>query len=440
MNRLDTLPLGAQFGPRYRTVGEADVIDNLLYYGWAFEMRGAGGRAAAAAEAQEALDRLIRAGLAFESSGGKRRFAPAEVLNFAKRAGLYGIDPLWEERFVSTARRLVREIGHGAGTGLPVFDTLGDKRFSVQLQRDFDLRHARPGARIRLRLPLPLEEETQRDIAIDFVPPAGLETDAKIEPGRLDVGFTLPADPQISLAVRLSFTAHPTLEAASAEPLDPGSKALYTRPRESILVVTPRIRTLAAELTEGTRDPEAMVARFWNFMLDHLVFGVVQYDELSAAEPTDWALQTGWFDCQMGSALFAALCRACGIPARLLSGYLVYPTAPGYHYWTEAWLDGRGWVPFDFAAWNLSAGGRDKEWRDILVGRLDYRMKTQSMPRLFTGFPTLRFPAAWHILMRLEEDGASNGYVGVDSGILIYRDRLSVRVEDDPKTVAPRPA
>lgn len=439
MKRLGTIPLGGRFGPHYRTIGEADVIDLLLFYGWAIEMRDVGKRPACAAEAQEALERLVRAGLAFERAGSARRFAPAEVLNFAKRAGVDGTDPLWEERFVPTGRRLTREFEPGAGAGVPALEALGDKRFSVLLRRDFDLRHVRPGARARLRLPLPLEDEALRDLAVEFMPPAGIEADTRIEPGRLDASFSMPGDPQLSLAVRLSFTARPILAAAAATTLEPQSRELYTRPRETILVVTPRIRTLAAELTEGTRDPEAMVGRFWDFMLDRLISGVIQYDEMSAAEPTDWVLQSGWFDCQMGSALFAALCRACGIPARLSSGYFIYPTTPVNHYWAEVWLDGRGWVPFDFGGWHLSAGGRDKEWRDVFYGRLDYRMKTQSMPRLFTGFPTVRFPTAWHILTRLEEDGASNGYVGVDTGIPIYRDRLSVRVED-PKPSASRPA
>ena len=143
-------------------------------------------------------------------------------------------------------------------------------------------------------------------------------------------------------------------------------------------------------------------------------------------------MDTGWFDCHLGSALLVALCRATDIPARLVSGYLLYPASPSYHYWAEAWVDGRGWVPMDLVCSDLSARGRDARWRDYFLGCLDYRMKTQCLPRLFDRTPTVRFPAAWHILPRPREDGAEIGFFARDSGELIYRDQISVRQEIGP--------
>lgn len=442
MSRLSTTPLGVQCNPRYRTVLEADIVGQLLYFGWAREWR-RGDRSSIIAEAQEALDRLVRNGLSFErSSDGGRLFDPAELKNFVTYANLRGSDRLWEERFVATARWMVGEYLRSPGDSCidpPKLEGVGERRFSVTLRRDFDLRHTRPGARVRLRLPLPLEDEALRDLTVDAVPMAGLDADMTIGPGRLDACFPMPQWTELTLAATVTFMARPILPAASAASLDPAAAELYTRPREPALVTSPRIRALASELAAGTRDPEVMVRRFWDFMLDRLVVGVIHYDELSAEAPTDWVLETGWCDCQMGSALFAALCRACRIPARLVSGYFLYPAAPAYHYWSEVWLDGRGWIPFDLASWDLSAGGRDVPWRSYFMGQLDYRMKTQSMPRLFTGNPAARFPSAWHISSRLEREGASVGYVAVDSGILVYRDHVSVLIQE-PNAGSLRPA
>jgi hypothetical protein len=218
-------------------------------------------------------------------------------------------------------------------------------------------------------------------------------------------------------------------------PLDAASANLYTRPREALLVVSPRVRALAAELTEGTVDRATMVQRIWNFMIDRLHYGVMHYDELPAVAPVDQVLNGGWYDCQLGSALLAALCRACGIPARQVGGYLLYPTAATNHHWSEVWFDDRGWVPFDLACWDLSVGGRDSSWRDLFHGRLDYRMKTQVMPLCFTGTPGVRFPPAWRLTQRMEDQGIALGYSSVDSGIPIFRDRVSVRlVESSPAT------
>jgi len=46
--------------------------------------------------------------------------------------------------------------------------------------------------------------------------------------------------------------------------------------------------------------------------------------------------------CQLVSALFASMCRARGIPARILGGFYLYRTFSTNHYWAEAWIDGQG--------------------------------------------------------------------------------------------------
>jgi transglutaminase-like putative cysteine protease len=256
--------------------------------------------------------------------------------------------------------------------------------------------------------------------------PAGLDAEIAVAPGRLDACFTQGSEPRVTLSAQISLRTRPILPDGAAL-LDPAEAELYTRPREARLVVSPRIRALAAELSAGARDPDRIIDRFWAFLLDRLSYGMVHHDRLSDAEPLDAILQDGWYDCHLGSALFAALCRASGIPARLVGGYLLYPTAPSSHYWAEAWLADRGWVPFDLACWDLSAGGRDSSWRNRFFGRLDYRMKTEVMPRLFTGTPSLRFPAGWHRLQRLEPEGASVSFRALDSGALILRDRITVK-------------
>ena len=48
------------------------------------------------------------------------------------------------------------------------------------------------------------------------------------------------------------------------------------------------------------------------------------------------------------SILFAALCRASGIPARPAAGVLVYNNKQAVnHYWAEFYIDGFGWIPVD---------------------------------------------------------------------------------------------
>ena len=177
-----------------------------------------------------------------------------------------------------------------------------------------------------------------------------------------------------------------------------GSAADYLKPGEGLIQVSDRVRNLADRLAGPGARPQAAVRAFWNFMLDELMCGAIHYDQVTPTAPCDWVLDSGWYDCQLGSALLVALCRARGMPARLVGGHVLYRAAPTNHYWAEVWLDDEGWRPFDLLSWDLSGGGVNGDWRDHFYGRIDPRMVTQCFPRQFTGALGVALPAAWHVL------------------------------------------
>ena len=115
-----------------------------------------------------------------------------------------------------------------------------------------------------------------------------------------------------------------------------------------------------------------------------------------------------------------------------MSGYPLLPPASAAHFWAEVWIGGRGWLPFDSSAADLAAFGRDAPWRDYYFGRLDHRMKTQILPRVFSMAPSVRFPASWHTLQRIDGDGIAQATFDSTTGALIYRDRVVVQRGDAP--------
>jgi hypothetical protein len=414
--------------PRYRTIDEARIVDMMLVFAWPHNLR-YGDAARAAGDARAALRHCVALGLQFaDAPGGVRLFDPAEVTNFIIWAGLRGADRLWEDRFVSTGRRLALDLHPTpADAACPPPPSLPPARYRISLHRTFNLHFAPPAARVRLRLPLPLEGRALADLRLTPIPPLdGQDVEFSRSAGRLDATLRHPVGQMVTLGFEASFTASSQPDCGAADRLTAEDLQLYTRPSEGLVQVTPRVAALAARLAGAMEEPADLAKRFWRFVIATLACGAVRYDQLPPAAPLDWLLDLGWCDCQLGSALVVALCRARGVPARLCSGYLLSPLGPFYHYWSEMWAPPRGWLPFDLSVSGLSVGGRDQAWLEYFEGRIDHRARTECLPRLFTGFGSLRLPARWQILRRALPDSVETSLYCNDTGEPIFMDRVRV--------------
>jgi hypothetical protein len=399
------------------------LIEVLLLAGWVFEVN-EGRRVEAEAKTTEALNGWIDRGLGYsQDSDGRRYFDPVEVVNFLKWSGVAGHDRFWADHFVQTGRRLVEDL-RGARVGSDAAHAYGPARFRMSLRRDFELQGVPEGAKLRLRAPLPISGHGVRDLDVSPVVPAELHADVSARDERLEVKLAAPAWRPITIGAALAFTA--TAGAGGPDRLTPDQADLYLRKSEWPIGVTPRIEALAASLCAESQSPMDAVRAFWAYMIDELMYGMVRYSDAPQSGVGDWVLDTGWYDCQVGSALLASLCRARGIPARMVSGHFLYPLAPTHHYWVEVWIEGRGWLPFDFFSWELSEAGQDPAWRDIFAGSIDYRAVSQCFPLAFTGPMSARFPAAWQMVVSGTRSGIEIAYLDITDGSLIYCERVEV--------------
>ena len=403
----------------YRTIREAETAQTLLVAGLPYEVAG-GRRIKATRLVLAAMEEWIGSGLKYcLSPEGERLFDPVEVFNYMKWEGLNGRDGFWSRHCIPTARRLAHQYASSAG-GLS--KPLDKKRFGVRLRRRFSFGDSFLHRNVRLRLPLPLASHAQ-DIKVEPIFPDCVGTSLSQSNGRLEFKTDVKATGSLVIGADLSFTTNGLPQTAS-DKLPSEERELYLRPVEGLIRITPRISALAE--TFGGADSSLEVAlSAWDFLLDELSCGMVHYDQIDPMAPGDWVLDNGWFDCQLGSTLFIALCRARGVPCRLVSGDMLYDCAPGHHYWAEIWLDDIGWLPFDLLSWDLSAGGHDTAWRTHFAGAIDHRMVTQCFPLNFTGSMAVRFPVAWHLLTAPIEGGMAIRFERLD-GEEIYTDEISL--------------
>jgi hypothetical protein len=379
----------------------------LLLAGWAYEQSDP----EAIAATRQALDGWIGMGLGVEfGPTGERLFDPVEVVNVLKRLGLEGRDSFWADKYIHTGRRLVTDLA--ANTG---------RAFVVDFRRTFGLRSAPVGKNLRLRAPLPLVSIYGDGLHIAPFVEGSKDARLGFSDGRLEARLVATGEGPVTVGAKLSFRG--AVQPPRSE--GPLNRTAYLRPREGLIVVTERVNKLANALAGPGADAASAVGAFWNYMLDELVCGAIHYDQVRADAPCDSALETGWYDCQLGSALFIALCRARGIPARMVGGHVLYRRAPTNHYWAEVWFEETGWTPFDLLSWDLSLGGRDLRWRDHFRGRIDDRMITQVLPFQFTGALGVAMPNTWHIVQTIKNEGVEISLAAVD-GEPVYSDFVSI--------------
>lgn len=130
----------------------------------------------------------------------------------------------------------------------------------------------------------------------------------------------------------------------------------------------PRLEALGATWAEG--PPLERLQRLEDWMRSHPFRYTREPGRLPAVAPMDAFLferRQGF--CGHFASAAAALMRASGLPARVVSGYQggswVQPVSgPGYldlrqanaHAWTEVWLEGKGWVELDPSLWVMDEG------------------------------------------------------------------------------------
>jgi len=105
----------------------------------------------------------------------------------------------------------------------------------------------------------------------------------------------------------------------------------------------PEIQELALSITAGSKDFWEATCRLSSWVAENIEGSVTGGSALETLHRGDGA-------CGAQSMLLAALCRAAGIPARVVWGCAYTPEfggSFGHHGWSEVYVGGAGWIPVD---------------------------------------------------------------------------------------------
>lgn len=195
--------------------------------------------------------------------------------------------------------------------------------------------------------------------------------------GRSWIYADAPANPAKPLRVVTEFKVLRRAVSGLADPAktrpiteqDRRTFAAASRLDEIHMEVSPTIQKIADEVAGDEKSPVLQAHKFFQYVIDHS-------EHYSKSGPTPKGKCLGdAMECLAGTGdccsdqhgLFISLCRARGIPCRLMFGSRLKPEnlgkdhEPGYRCWPNFYAPGLGWVPLDISSGD-SAGDKADNW------------------------------------------------------------------------------
>ena len=216
---------------------------------------------------------------------------------------------------------------------------------------------------IRLYLPMPGEWAAQKDLKINQLSPDPKSQKAEKNSGNAMVYWQLSGSPgkntEENFVLNFDLTAYETLtniDPAAVQPYNTNGAEYkqYTKAEKYIESGDSKIVKLAGDLAKDETNPYLLAEIFYNYIIDNTHYKLLGQG-LNGAK---YLLEKGNGECGDYSALFIALSRAKGIPARPVVGYWAVSGNDQTHVWAEFYLEGIGWIPVDATIGQQSAAKR----------------------------------------------------------------------------------
>lgn len=164
-------------------------------------------------------------------------------------------------------------------------------------------------------------------------------------------------DPGASETITLNYVLAAQRPAAAGSPAADLSQ--YLLPSPKVESDHAEIMATAARITSDIAGDYEKARAIYSFVIGQMTYTL---DASNRNQGAISALNSRQGVCEDYASLFVALCRAAGIPARVVNGYAdpkgtgqIWNLSPGQsialnryrHAWVECYVEGRGWLPAD---------------------------------------------------------------------------------------------
>jgi len=166
------------------------------------------------------------------------------------------------------------------------------------------------------------------------------------------------------------FTQHFTVSVSPIKKVIPENemRSGYSNRAEMFCVATEHLQVhdaqiveLAKEAAGGVEDVGSILKRLNEFVMQRLEYG----NKINGLYSALQAISHVKVDCGGFDSLFAALCIALGVPARIVSGFWAGYEKNEMHAWVEAQLPSGEWVPADPSMEILARQGRTHKYGSL---------------------------------------------------------------------------
>ena len=222
---------------------------------------------------------------------------------------------------------------------------------------------------VRVHLPIPAECETQSEIEIRGMNPAG----GIVAPGTSrarTICWEVDLKENTEFWVEYSYVHTEWYHDTEHMTPDAWQPSFCTEEQAPHILFTPYLKRLTAEVTCGCPNNLEKARAIYDWITKNVVYSFVPDYIINENIPESMARNyTG--DCGIYALLFITMCRIAGIPAQWQSGLDAEPFDVGAHDWARFYIAPYGWLYADGSFGAGSERSGNEESRKFYFGNLD---------------------------------------------------------------------